>query len=488
MIKQPLVTSDSFITFNGPEEMTSAKVRSQTASYIGRYRRQKRTKDALVRRDGVIQGFLSWRHGTAPIIQHRQKQLTATTHDKARYDPQDVVTLRRVLNAVPASLNAGISLQQFFQGNPFFFFPGQVMLDAGSVSAAAFFSTISFGEVEHAVMGMFYSWLATQFPTQFQISAALHHRGKAISVVRHRLSQDLYDNETYLNILCTMQTEALLGDENALGYHQKGLEALSKSMAGKLNDYCNSVKSRHQYLVKKVEDSFLSTDNKIRDINPLRYLNLPYPKIIVNMLSMLPCGFQELAYQEHALSVEMIEHLARTIGWEMQVRFNSASVSGAGHLDLVSPLYATLIHLWRILEAMDSRSSPLERIFCIAHYLQMSSLYYRRIVLNSSVFQALRSEGTELAIEYQPQTEAERDNLIFHGILIISTWKTTSVLEYDGMRLFSSFKQRFPKVRQWDTLVSILQKFPWLPPLRAEWKDNLEQSNAYAAQYGEILP
>ncbi len=84
------------------------------------------------------------------------------------------------------------------------------MLDAGSPATAAFFPTIDLKEVYHAVVGMLLSWLATQFPTQYTLSSARFHQVQAISKLRQRLSQGQHNEETYLGVLCAMQTAVSL--------------------------------------------------------------------------------------------------------------------------------------------------------------------------------------------------------------------------------------------------------------------------------------
>jgi len=81
------------------------------------------------------------------------------------------------------------------------------MLDAGNPYAVAFFSTLDFKAVYHSVMSVFLSWLSTQYPSMYPISAALYHHGQAIPLLRRRLTQGLHNDETYISILCAMQTE-----------------------------------------------------------------------------------------------------------------------------------------------------------------------------------------------------------------------------------------------------------------------------------------
>ena len=91
------------------------------------------------------------------------------------------------------------------------------MLEAGTPAAIASFKTIELNNVYHAVMGVCLTWLATQFPTQYSLSAARHHQEQAIPILRQRLSERAYDEETHLSILCAMQT-AVSSLEDFLAY------------------------------------------------------------------------------------------------------------------------------------------------------------------------------------------------------------------------------------------------------------------------------
>ena len=194
------------------------------------------------------------------------------------------------------------------------------------------------------------------------------------------------------------------------------------------------------------------------------------------MVSIIPSGFQGLAYQDRGLSLDMITYLAGSVGWADQVRSNSSPTSEE-YDDAPSPLYAVLTDLWGILGGLEAKIAPLERCICIAHYIQLMSMHYRKIVQASAEFRLLRAEATDIMHWYQPRTHAERENLIFHSMNVVNAWKYGTVLDPEGIRLLVSLKLRFAEMRQWDTLVYILQKFPWISPSTAEWKDSLQQSS-----------
>jgi hypothetical protein len=81
------------------------------------------------------------------------------------------------------------------------------MLDAGTPEATALFPLLDLRNIYHSTMSMFLSWLSTVYPSQYPLSAALHHRSQALPIIRQRLSQGMRDDATYINILCIMQTD-----------------------------------------------------------------------------------------------------------------------------------------------------------------------------------------------------------------------------------------------------------------------------------------
>jgi hypothetical protein len=209
---------------------------------------------------------------------------------------------------------------------------------------------------------------------------------------------------------------------------------------------------------------------------PLQYLKLPYQHEVIEMISMLPPVLQDLAYEEGGLSLNMISYLAEFAAWARQALSNLSSISTKHDFNTGGPIYGMLTQLWGILSGLDPQSKPLERILCIAHYLMMMSSYYRRIVQRRKIFCDLRAEATAIALTFQPRNEAERDNLIVHGMLITQTWKTSSVLEKEGIQLLHSFRQRFREASRWETLEVVLMKFPSIAPAMAEKKDCWLQS------------
>lgn len=109
---QPPIPAVSFITFTKPEEMTSTKTRFSVASHIGKQRRLKRNEPGRIQREKIIHSFLSWKFGASPALQDHQKQLASIDQDLVAAYQQPIAEQRRVLDNVPASLNARPSLQQ----------------------------------------------------------------------------------------------------------------------------------------------------------------------------------------------------------------------------------------------------------------------------------------------------------------------------------------------------------------------------------------
>jgi hypothetical protein len=189
------------------------------------------------------------------------------------------------------------------------------------------------------------------------------------------------------------------------------------------------------------------------------------------MISSLNVGLQNIAYQPNGMSEEMITWWAGLLKWLAQV--NAGVPLDSDSFDMQT----SYNEIWDILERLDPRSAPLERCSCIGIYLHMASLYYRQIVYTSPVYKALRAEATEIVRSYEPQNPAERDNLIFHGVKIFKLWKTGPVLEQEGLHLLANLKLRFPEVRQWDTLLVVLHKFPFFGPDMDEWREVWQQGS-----------
>lgn len=94
-----------------------------------------------------------------------------------------------------------------FEAHGPFTIPAYFLLDAGSPNALAFFSAIDFKEIYHAVLGMLLSWLHFEFPKQYPLSAARYHQAQTIPLLRERLAQGQHNDETYVIMLCAMQTD-----------------------------------------------------------------------------------------------------------------------------------------------------------------------------------------------------------------------------------------------------------------------------------------
>lgn len=202
---------------------------------------------------------------------------------------------------------------------------------------------------------------------------------------------------------------------------------------------------------------------------PLSYPTLPYPDSVVEMISSLNVGLQDIAYQPHGMSLEMITWWVGLLKWLAQINSGSSLDSD------VFDMHSSYNEIWDILERLDPGSAQLERCSCIGIYLHMASLYYRQIVYTSPIFETLRAEATEIIRSYEPQNATERDNLIFHGVKVFKLWKTGPVLEQEGLDLLANLKLRFPEVRQWDSLLVVLHKFPFFGPDMDEWREVWQQ-------------
>jgi hypothetical protein len=109
---QPPIPTVSLITFTTPGEMTSTRTRFSVASHIGKQRRPKRNEPGKIQREKIIHSFLNWKFGASPAFQGHQKQLTSIDQNMVAASQQPTAEQTRVMDTVPASLNARPSLQQ----------------------------------------------------------------------------------------------------------------------------------------------------------------------------------------------------------------------------------------------------------------------------------------------------------------------------------------------------------------------------------------
>jgi hypothetical protein len=76
-------------------------------------------------------------------------------------------------------------------------------------------------------------------------------------------------------------------------------------------------------------------------------------------------------------------------------------------------------------------------------------------------------------------TYAEFECFVYYSLFVINSWKTETVLEEGGLRLWRSMKHRFPEMRQWETILDMVQNFWVMTPHTAEWKDDWLQSSSH---------
>lgn len=189
------------------------------------------------------------------------------------------------------------------------------------------------------------------------------------------------------------------------------------------------------------------------------------------MVSALPIGLRQLAYQLNGVSLEMITWYAGIVGYADEVISNLSEKHNTRGSS-VSPLCAVLSGLWSFVDRLDSRAARLERCLRIGQYIQNMSFYYFNIVLDSPNYRNLRTEATNILLDYEPRSKAERGVLIWISVVIVDAWKAGTVLEQEGLNLLRCQKDRFPEMRQWDTLTAILLKFMGNPLNTAEWEHN----------------
>lgn len=103
------------------------------------------------------------------------------------------------------------------------------MLDAVTVCAAAFFSSVDLKNAYYSVMSARLTWLSTQYPNQFSSTTALHYHSQAIQLLRRRFRDGIHNDETCFSALCAMQTDVSFAQGVDIRNSLTGLGAFRQS-------------------------------------------------------------------------------------------------------------------------------------------------------------------------------------------------------------------------------------------------------------------
>ena len=151
-------------------------------------------------------------------------------------------------------------------------------------------------------------------------------------------------------------------------------------------------------------------------------------------------------------------------------------------------MYARIIELRRMLQALDPTSPPLKRFIYVATYLYLSVMYYRRLMQSSPIFQGFRLEATTFIHQYQPKGTADLNLLVYYSLFIMHTWKNEAALEQGGLLLVANIKRRFPEFRDWKAVRRMVKaKFGYLERILAEWEDSWSQSQPDQSTHGLLI-
>ena len=218
---------------------------------------------------------------------------------------------------------------------------------------------------------------------------------------------------------------------------------------------------------------------------PLHYADHHTPSEVLEMISVLPVGYQALARGPGLLSLEYLLFCAEAAGWVTAIEARTAIPADPSSS---VPLHDTTARLLTILARVDAQRRPLERLMILINCLHVASMYYRTIVMRSPRYQSFRAEATQIALNYQPRSKVELEALLYHGMFVIYAWKPNRILEPEGLALLNDLQRRFSKARRLDTLVSIWNKFLWVAgPTQAEWEDIFRQSWAATAPEADLV-
>jgi hypothetical protein len=197
------------------------------------------------------------------------------------------------------------------------------------------------------------------------------------------------------------------------------------------------------------------------------------------LISTFPSGQQAIAYQCHAISLELMTAWRGYRAWSNKL-VSSLGLGAEKHeLRSLVPFVDLLKKLWAIIERLDPEESALERLICITQYITVIRQTYVKIVYKSTFFQTLQADASKVMVQFQPRTRAEFECFVSNSMYVINSWKTEAKLVGGGLCLLRSMKHRFPEMRQWESILDILQRFLIVPPYLAEWRDDWLQSCSY---------
>jgi hypothetical protein len=194
------------------------------------------------------------------------------------------------------------------------------------------------------------------------------------------------------------------------------------------------------------------------------------------MISSFPSGKQAIAYQYHAISLELMTAWASHGVWSNQLVSSLSLSTKRGENHPPGPFVDVLRNLWAIIERIDPREAAFERFICITQYISVIRLTYVKIVYKSPLFRSLRADASKFIYQFQPRTRAEFECFVSNSLYVINSWRTEAKLEEGGLRLLRSMKHRFPEMRRWESILDIVQRFLVMPPYIVEWMNDWLQS------------
>src|ERR1700761_3245947 len=113
-----------------------------------------------------------------------------------------------------------------------------------------------------------------------------------------------------------------------------------------------SLRVRHKFLAAELRKSPYLT-KRLHLAEKLHYPRLPYPPSVVAMISSFPSGKQAIAYQYHAISLELMTAWAGHGQWADSLVLSLGPSPKKHHDHFSGPFVDLLRTLWAIIERLD---------------------------------------------------------------------------------------------------------------------------------------
>lgn len=207
----------------------------------------------------------------------------------------------------------------------------------------------------------------------------------------------------------------------------------------------------------------------------LTYPSFPIDTQLQPLLDKVPAGFYNLA-MENKVSSRTVEILARAVDLEID-KDDETRRQARAIRSRQTRTYDGAFEACPVLHAADDTQAVLvDKMICFA-LIVFCSTKTHNVVSTMAMFNASKLELNSRLRSFQPETNAERECLVWLFIITINSCRATSlsgsVLTDAGMDLLRVFYTKFPELchrKEWNDIERTLLRFFWSTELSRTWK------------------